>query len=293
MNKLLRGIEAHQVVCIRGRENNIQGILRDKVCPVHPCLFFSGLDADLTRLRAALASRQWDGTRPVVVCVRCDMVQVAPLIKKRQRGQAVIIVADGEYSPATTRLADVTIKIGKVPVDMFGTLRTGSTAAIVAELGLDRALDQLGAAAKAGLGAAGDLSDLDLLSRRIPDEMVEACLPPNRGAVRYTAPDRKAAGNHRLLQIAQPLVAKATGSLLGSWATREYIDFAHRIEVAPEIAQFPRDDPEDPRFVQNVNDRLRVLVGSLSAPPAAKRRRGSVDAPSPAPKRPKRPTGPV
>ena len=266
MQKLHSGIAKHKVVCIRGtNDTTIQTILKGR----HTCLFFSNLDFDVVRLQSALSSRQWNGTRPVVVCVRCDqwMSTIAPLIKNRQSKQAVVFVTDGTFSPIVSRLSDVTVTVGALPPDTATLLRHAYAGyeALVATIGVEATLAQIHASERKTLMVSEMMSEVDVLVRHVPDDLAAHCIPP-MGTIKYipqAALARKRAENHRLVQLVQPFVAKTTHCLRNTWETMEYISYAHAIHTSPGILQFPRDDAEDPRFIQNVNDKLRVLASGM------------------------------
>ena len=66
-------------------------------------------------------------------------------------------------------------------------------------------------------------------------------------------------GEHELIEKPAPIVGRQTGSLMSTYKTFEYLQYAHIIQSSPSIFKCPQDDP-NPLYAQNINDRIRTIV---------------------------------
>jgi hypothetical protein len=282
MKKVIIGIQKHQVILLKG--DSIRDVLTGYVYPKFPHQSFSAVNMDLTRVASSLSSKRWDGKRPVIVFFRCEqwMKDLSILIRNRQPNQAVILVTDGEYTSSTQlmkALATVHVVIGKMPATIFSLLKKGPSVdaekrykGAIESTDIRTVMNQIHYSNQ-DTDVSCTMSDVDVLQYHVPEELLSNCLPI-RKEVEYTTSYRtienKTASNIQFVRTIQPIVAMTTTSMMSTHETMEYLRYAHQIEVCPNISQCPRDD-SDRNLVQNVNDKIRVLVTVERRPKENKR----------------------
>lgn len=271
MQAVYAGIAKHQVILLTG-DTNIRDVLTEYIYPKYTYIAFSAINMDLGVLSASLRSRRWDGSRPVIILIRCEqwMKEISVLLRDRQPKQSVIMVTDGEYTPSTPimkSLAQTAVKVGKVPTSIFSLLRKGPTAtaekryeSAIESTDIRTIIDQIHYTNE-DLDVSCALSDVDIMTHHVPETILVNCLPIRSSIVHTlnTKIEKKTASNLQFAATMQPIVALETHSMMSMHETLEYARYAHQIKVSPGIAKYPRDD-RDPMLVQNVNDKLRVLV---------------------------------
>jgi hypothetical protein len=289
MDGILRGLRKHEVVLLLG--DNKRDLVREFVQSRFKCTMFSMLDIDMKRVGTSLLSRRWDGGAcPVIVFYRCEqwMRELAPLIQDRQSKQAVLLVSDGVYTPQTSlmkSLATVSIVSGQLAPTVFSGLKSSMMSrqtldasepvidtahpqrykGAIACSDLDTVIDQIHHASIMSLEDActniASLADIDTLRYRVPDDIISHCLPviPSITYKSQSKRCKKQLAQKKFAATIPPLLAKTTKTMMSLHDTLEYVRMAHRIEISPQIVQFPRDD-NDALLVTNANDQIRTFV---------------------------------
>ena len=266
MNKILRGIQQHEVVLIQG--DDIRHLLDTQVFAHHPSVVFSALNLSIPRVTTCLSSTRWDGTRPVVAFFRCEWTrELLALIRSRQTKQAVLLVTDGDYTaqtPQLKRLATSHVVLGKRPPTIFTLLKRGPLheryRPAIECTGMQTVIHQIHYS-NTDFEVSCALSDVDCMQHRVPEPMLGACLPV-RKSIDFTSNKKietKTAANHHFVHTITPMIGLTRGNLMSGHDMLEYLRYAHQVHPRPQFAQYPRDD-RNPTLVENVNAKIRVLV---------------------------------
>jgi len=266
MNKILHGIQKHEVILIQG--DDIRPLLDTHVFAHHPSVTFSALNMSIPRVTTCLSSTRWDGTRPVVAFFRCEWTQeLLALIRSRQTKQAVLLVTDGDYTaqtPQLKRLADSHVVLGKRPPTIFTLLKRGPLheryRQAIECTGMHTVINQIHYS-NTDFDVSCALSDVDYMQYRVPEPMLCDCLP-FRKSIEFTSNKKietKTAASHHFVHTIKPMVGLTRGDLMSGHDMMEYLRYAYQIQQCPQFAQYPRDD-RNPTLVKNVNAKIRVLV---------------------------------
>jgi hypothetical protein len=270
MNKISVGIRNHKVVLLTGRTDGTT--LQRLVYDAFPHVIFSDATYNEVRIKETLTCRHWRGNKPkVIIFHRCEqhLREIVKWVRKRQSKQAVVFVTDGSYTASTPLLnsiADVTASIGKKPDSFFSCLRKKQIqVSEVTQLGnVEDLLDQIHYTNSTDLELAMSLSDMDLMNRNVPQELVESCIELElTSPIVYTSTKSIHSDRSRnqlfFDTILYPLVTKRVGYMLPKKEILEYVRYNHDIVVSPGLMECPRDDM-DSLLVSNVNDKIRAFV---------------------------------
>ena len=165
------------------------------------------LTMDIERVGVCLNTRSWNGTRPVIVFIRCEgsLHTLIPMIRNRQRKQAIIWWTDGEYMPALDTLADVTVTIGSVPSSWLKVLTNKPYIPTIDryKMSVDRSdlykvIQQIHLGNSNDLNMAIALSDTDIMLHHVPDEYILHTLPTINPNQTYGMLDTRR-GEHELI----------------------------------------------------------------------------------------------
>jgi len=300
MNRIIRtGLKESKVILLNG--NYIGDVIKDLLRPKDHgarCVAFSQLTYNVDTVKDVLASRQFDGSRQIVVFFQCDewARELVAAIRTRPSGKPVVFVSDGNYGKGTSAmksLADITVRIGQLAPNIFSLLshdprmdnsnsnsnsnsnnnsNSNSNSnddrytAAVQCIGLDAVIDQVQySIPKTGISDVSESLDtmslIDCMRHKLPGTILEACVP-KRPTVEFTTTGsmmRIKPSQMAFSKMMPVLVSRTTGSIRGIHETLEYVRYAHKIRTSPNIAQCPRDDP-DAGLINNINDKIRVLV---------------------------------
>jgi hypothetical protein len=246
-------------------------MLHRLIYDVYPHLIFSEDTFNVVRVKEALTARHWNPKikSKVIVFYRCEshLPEIVKLVRKRQSKQSVIFVTDGSYGPFTSLLrniADITVSIGKKPDSFFTSLQKRNPQVVEATQhgNVEDLLDQIHFTNSTSLELAMSMSDIDILNRHAPQELVESCIEWKTPIV-YTSTKNLHSDMSRnqtfFDTILYPLVTKRIGYMLPSHEVLSYVRGTHEVMGNPGFMECPRDDM-DHLLVSNVNDKIRAFV---------------------------------
>lgn len=270
MLRVCRAIKDGKVACLKGVANPVY--LKDHLLTEFRTQTFSDLNFDIQQVEACLTCRRFDFQKSLIVFYRCDAWarKIAPFVRKRRKGQAVLWITDGAYSAESKlicSMSEVVVNIGQTPSSLFSTLRKphGNSTRLseaAEHASIAQVMEQVHESNDYSLELTDTLGDADLLMHRVPQDMVLSCLPP-MSAIQYRSTKQRSTDIKSKInfmdKVLGMVVARERGNLVPYVDVLEYSHWAHRIHVRPDLCNYPRDD-DNLQVVNNVNDKIRALT---------------------------------
>jgi hypothetical protein len=273
MDAIVSALRKKKVVLVKGFSHNHTLLEKHVYTIFNERVSFSTAEVCKTdRIRTALDSSRWDGTRPLVIIHGESLltVDVLSILRKRKGNQPVLILVDDQYSKiirTMQEIADTTVSLGKSYRNIFSSLKKGNIRHAVEIGGIESVLYQLHTTNKHDIETIPQvISDIDCLLYRVPTElMTEYVSSMCKKSVAFNSTysrDNKIQANTKFLKnVITPLRAIDVGRIQSTAETLEYASYAHLIMDAPRMMKCPRDDQSE-KYVRNVNDKIRTFINS-------------------------------